>query len=516
MRGLGRGRESSVRRGYWLVGVYRRLEGRVDGTLAAGVSVVWRQAVGRRITGHGAELASGCGRAGPWPEWTSRRGVVIPAPWQLHLGRQAVKTARAQHHPCCAYQSPSKKISAALLGQSAPRQSFFLGPGAASRLLGLFLCPSTSLSLRLHLHLRLHLLTVSALILSAFQRHNKLSAHFTFISPPTGESRRSSHGVRRDHLADYQPAILCLQAKVGLAGDACSPAQGTDKCRTDKKQNFCRNEYNVTGLCNRQSCPLANSRYATVRQHPTKDTLYLYMKTVERAHLPSKMWERIKLDANYNRALEQIDERLIYWPKFLIHKCKQRLTRLKQVQTRTRRIASEEERLGERLVPKLAPKVKHREQARERKAEAAAKLERTIERELVERLRQGAYGDQPLNVSETIWKKVLNAMEREGQGERDEDMDEGIDEDEDEAEAESNAGDVEYVSDAGESDEELDELEEWLESDGEEEEEELDSEDEAAAGKKRKRSEATRMTAKRTKQEEARPKLKLTHDNLAW
>ncbi|KJZ73996.1 hypothetical protein HIM_06664 [Hirsutella minnesotensis 3608] len=299
------------------------------------------------------------------------------------------------------------------------------------------------------------------------------------------------------------------------------------KLKTEKKQNFCRNEYNVTGLCNRQSCPLANSRYATVRQHPTKDTLYLYMKTVERAHLPSKMWERIKLSNNYSKALEQIDERLIYWPKFLVHKCKQRLTRLTQVQMRTRRLAAEEERLGERLVPKLAPKIRHREEARERKAEAAAKLERTIERELVERLRQGAYGDQPLNVSEAIWKKVLNAMEREGQGERDEDMDEGIDEDADdedrELDADADEDDlekaVEYVSDLSESEDE--ELQDWLESDDddaeEEDEDELDSQDEAElAGKKRKRGAAVKTSSKRAKQaEEQRAKLTLTNE-LAW
>ncbi|KAJ5147889.1 Protein MAK16 [Penicillium atrosanguineum] len=230
------------------------------------------------------------------------------------------------------------------------------------------------------------------------------------------------------------------------------------KLKTTKGQNFCRNEYNVSGLCNRQSCPLANSRYATVRSDPETGAMYLYMKTIERAHMPSKWWERIRLPSNYAKALEMLDDKLIYWPKFLIHKCKQRMTRLTQVNIRMKNISKEEDRLGETIVPKLAPKIRRREATRERKAESAAKVERAIERELIERLRSGAYGDRPLNVEEGIWKKVMRGLERAGDGERDEDLDDGeeiLDEEEE------GVGEVEYVSDL-DDEEDLEDIEDWL------------------------------------------------------
>jgi protein MAK16 len=155
-------------------------------------------------------------------------------------------------------------------------------------------------------------------------------------------------------------------------------------------QTFCRNEYNLTGLCNRHSCPLANARYATVRED--KGFVYLYMKTIERAHLPNQLWEKIKLPRNYAKALAMLDEHLEFWAKFQRHKCKQRLTKLHQMIIRMRRLKVSAMHTMEENQP-INKRYEKRENKREEKALIAAKLETAIEKELLDRLQNGLYKD---------------------------------------------------------------------------------------------------------------------------
>lgn len=272
------------------------------------------------------------------------------------------------------------------------------------------------------------------------------------------------------------------------------------KIKTTKEQNFCRNEYNVSGLCSRQSCPLANSRYATVKNVDGK--LYLYMKTAERTHMPSKWWERIRLSKNYNKALSQIDGHLEYWQKFLIHKCKQRLTRLTQVAITERRLALRED---ERHYVGVKHKVKRREENRERKALAAAKIEKAIEKELLERLKSGAYGDKPLNVDENIWKKVLGKVDNEEEEEEEDEDDLELESDD-----ESDVGEVEYVEDDGDDElVDLEDLEKWLDDSSEESASEESDDESDSEGKSSKRKAAA---DDKTNKRKRRPKVEIEYE----
>ena len=212
------------------------------------------------------------------------------------------------------------------------------------------------------------------------------------------------------------------------------------KSKIAGERTFCRNEYNVTGLCSRSSCPLANSSYATIRE--TDGVLHLYVKTVERAHSPKNLWEKIKLSRDYGKAIAQLDEHLEYMPKFLMHRNKQRLTKIHQYLIRMRKLEL-------KTKPKMVgihKKIEVREDRREIKALKAARIEKHVEAELLERLKSGSYGDI-YNFPENSYNKVL--------GEQINEDGEAIEELENEEEAEEE-GLVEFVEDFEESDDEED------------------------------------------------------------
>ena len=151
-----------------------------------------------------------------------------------------------------------------------------------------------------------------------------------------------------------------------------------------KGQNFCKNEYNVSGFCSKQSCPLTNSKYATIIEK--NGEFFLYIKSNINLRYPDRLWKKFILSRNFTKSLQELDLILNLWPKFFVFKAKQRLTKLSQILIR-KRLKSMKKKLIH------VPKKIFLNKIKESNFINKIKFENLIEKELLHRFNLGMYGD---------------------------------------------------------------------------------------------------------------------------
>lgn len=175
------------------------------------------------------------------------------------------------------------------------------------------------------------------------------------------------------------------------------------KTRAPETNALCRNEYNLTGLCNRSACPLANTDYATVRNEGEK--VVLFVKRPECQHEPRKMWERVLLsDSKTEKAKQMIGERLKAQSPFVRDKCLARYERLVEIRQKERQLAKHSDRAP--VVEVVKSKQERKDKSRELRALTVSRLDQAIEGELLKRLQSGVYGDM-YNLKQQEFEEAL-------------------------------------------------------------------------------------------------------------